>query len=339
MIKRGPAVIALIVLGLLAGCAEEQAEVTTCPVETQIAVETTEATTQTPLILELSMNELSMTEIGEKVTIYSGDIPAEMICWSSDNSAVAVVDRGVVTAMGSGIANIYGTYEDQSVACTVNSSAMYTHDRNPVRMVPEYESVDAAFFDDAVIVGDSISMTLFRCHNGMLGNAQFLVQGSYSLHNAVYDSAAMNYRGHLYKNLEDAIAATGARKVFIMLGVNDLGLFGVDKTMDFYRMMIESIQSTCPNTQIYIQSMTPVWTGAEGRLLTNYNIHLVNYRLRLLTQEYGCGFIDIASYMQDFTGGLATAYTSDRYVHLSEAGVKVWASVLRAYPNYMAIPE
>lgn len=325
----------LLAFGLLAGCGDEPVEVTTQPVTTEVPVETTvEVTTEPPPVLTLNTEELTLTEVGQQEMIYSGDIPVELIRWSTDNSSVAVVDKGVVTAMGTGVANIYGVFDDQSVTCAVNSSATYTGDRNPILSMPETYSVDASFFDDAVFVGDSISMTLFRCQNGMLGNAQFLVQGSYSIHNAVYDSGPMYYRGRPYNNLEDAVAATEPKKIFVLLGVNDLGLFGVDKTLEDYKVMILQIHEACPDADIYIQSMTPIWTGNERRLLTNNNVRAFDAMLRSFALENGFGYIDLAPYLQDYTGGLATCYTSDNYVHLSEEGVKLWASVLRAYPDY-----
>ena len=336
MLKRGIVFLFVAIILLLAGCASKNTAETTVPETTQAAetVPETEATEPAP-VLELLMTEVTLTTIGEQVTIYSGEIPAHKIYWHSADASVAMVDRGVVTAMGrSGVSNVFGVYEDQILTCTVTSTASYTQDRTPILTPPDYTSVDPSFFDDAVFVGDSISLKLSRYHNGELGNAQFLVQSSYSIYNAINDKMVTTYRGRSYTNIEDAIAASGAKKVFIMLGMNDLGIFGVDQTLEHYRILIELIQEACPDIEIYIQSVTPMWTGSARKSLNNTNIHTFNFILRFFAQEHGCGFIDIGPYLQDYTGGLAAVYSSDRYVHVTENGIAVWTAALRSYGYY-----
>ena len=335
MLKRGIVFLFAITL-LLTGCAPATDEVTTQPT-TQAPTETVPETVATEPIppLELDVTELTLTTIGEQVTIYSGQVPADKIYWHSADASVAMVDRGVVTAMGrSGVANIFGVYDDQVLTCTVTSTATYTSDRTPILAPPDYTNADPSFFDDAVFVGDSISLKLSRYHNGELGNAQFLVQSSYSIYNAINDKMVTTYRGKQYYNLEDAIAQTGAKKVFIMLGMNDLGIFGVNQTLEHYRILIELIREACPDIEIYIQSVTPIWTGSERKSLNNSNIHEFNFILRFFAEEHGCGFIDIGPYLQDYTGGLAAVYSSDRYVHVTENGIAVWTAALRSYAYY-----
>lgn len=327
--------LGLAVVFLLAGCHGPSEEAETVPVTTQMPTETTaQATTMAPPALELTDTELTIDQIGQCCDIYCGETPAEIVYWYSDDSSVAAVDCGVVTAMGHGVTNVHGLYCGQRVTCTVTSNASYRSDRTPILKAPDYENVDAGFFDDAVFVGDSISLKLSRFHGGRLGNAQFLVQSSFSVYNAIYDLMPTTYRGREYRNLEDALAATGAKKIFIMLGINDIGIFGVDQTLENWRVLFDLIQQACPDAQIYIQSVTPMWTGSERKKLTNSNIHTYNFLLRFLAEEYGFGYIDIAPYLQDCTGGLAKVYSSDQYVHITEEGVAVWVSALRAFAGY-----
>lgn len=328
--------VVLLCLVLLCACGKKPAAVQTVPIEvtTQPATETTEATTEPPAVLELEMETLTLSQMGEQISIYSGQIPVQEIYWYSADASVAAVDTGVVTAMGKGIANVYAIYEDQKVMCTVTSEAEYTRERSPILSAPTYENVDESFFDDAVFVGDSISVKMSYYTNGRLGNAQFLAQTSYSVNSAVNDLMYTYYQGRKYQNLEDAIAATGAKKVFIMLGINDIGIHGVDRTLENWQILVDKIRQANPDIQIYIQSMTPMWSGAERRKLNNANIHACNFALRFFCEHNNCGFIDICPYLQDGSGGLAKEYCSDRYVHITQSGVDVWISVLRAYAYY-----
>lgn len=329
-------------VGFLCACGSAEPMVTTgVPEETTAPTEavTTEETTVPAAVLELDMSELTVTTIGEQVSIYSGEIPAEVIYWYSADSSVAAVELGVVTAMGEGIANVYGIYGDQKVCCTVTSSATHNNDKKAILTPPAFENADPSFFDDAVFVGDSISVKLSYCAGDRLGNAQFVVITSYGLHNAVNRLMSVPYRGGQYSNLEDAVAATGAKKVFIMLGVNDIGRFGLEQNMDNWRILVERIREACPGIQIYIQSMFPIWSGAQTSKLNNTKVYAYNFALRFFAEQYECGFIDVYPYLQNGAGGLAAEYCSDKYVHITEKGVDVWVSVLRAYPYYKEIEE
>lgn len=295
--------------------------------------ETTEETAAREAV-SLSSTDVTLNAMGETFNIYSGEIVASEIYWYSADSSVAAVDAGVVTALGSGTTTVYAVYGDQELSCTVTCNASLGSSKEAVMAAPAYENVDASFFDDAVFVGDSISLKLSYDTSGKLGNAQFLVQGNYGVGNAIYDVLPTTYRGQTYENLEDAIAATGAKKLFIMLGMNDIGLYGIDTTIENWGTLIELIRGACPDIEIYIQSMTPVWTGGEVGGLNNPNVNEYNAKLRVFAAENGCGFIDVAPYMRDATGGLATDYCSDEYVHLTDAGVAVWIKALKAYAAY-----
>ena len=80
--------------------------------------------------------------------------------------------------------------------------------------------------------------------------------------------------------------------------------------------------------------MSPVWTGGEKGGLRNPNVDAYNVKLQAFAQANGCKYIDVASYMKDSTGGLATIYCSDSYVHLSEEGAKAWIKIRKAYTGY-----
>lgn len=207
--------------------------------------------------------------------------------------------------------------------------------RDPVLAPPATQAVGSSFFDDAVFVGDSVSLKLsyYAGSTGLLGKAKFLVRGSYGVGNAVYDKLLLTWQGVEMK-AEDAIAATGSKKLFIMLGMNDIGLYGVDTTIENWGELLKRIRSKSPGIDIYIQSMTPIWTGGEKGSLSNANVNKYNEKLKSFASANGCKFIDVAPYMRDTTGGLATVYTSDQYVHVTDAGADTWIRVLKAYTGY-----
>lgn len=342
------------------GTTQTTTEATTQPQQTTEETEATTETTEAVWQLTLTHDDITLVKKGETMTLYTGEVAPEQITWGSDDEKVATFKNGVVTAVAKGETSVYAEYAGIRAACKVycnikestpapqpttgnsdggNSGATTGGKRDPVQAAPEQQAVDSSFFDDAVFIGDSISLKLsyYAASSGELGKAKFLVVGSYGVGNAVYDGLELTYQGQSYKNVEDALAATGAKKLFIMLGMNDIARkdFGyVDGAITNWGKLLDLLKSTCPDMTVYIQSMTPVWTGGEKGGLNNKRVDEYNAKLKTFAQNNGYKFIDIAPYMKDSTGGLATKFCSDSYVHLTDEGAKTWIKVLKAYTGY-----
>lgn len=197
--------------------------------------------------------------------------------------------------------------------------------------LPEKETLQE-FFDNAAFIGDSVTLKLrnYNMETGALGKAVFLCQGSYSVNHAAKNSMLLSYQG---KDMtpQDALKASGVNKVFILLGMNDIALFGeksIPIAMENWRTVIDNIKKENPDLQIYIQSGTPIYTDGQVGNLTNARMDDYNVLLKEFAQKNGCIYVDIASYMKDSGNGLAKAYCSDAFVHFTDAGCKMWVSIL-----------
>lgn len=202
----------------------------------------------------------------------------------------------------------------------------------PVMPPPVDSGAPMPFFNDAAFIGDSISLQLQRYHaaTGVFCGATFLTMGSYSVHHAVNGSMKLTYRGQ-QMSPEDALAASGVNKVFILLGMNDVGWYGVPSTMEMWKVLIQRIREKCPNITIYIQSGTPIFIGGEIGALNNATMNWYNSELAGFAMANDCQYIDIATCMMNSAGGLREDFCSDSYVHLNDDGCVAWVSVLRAY--------
>lgn len=304
----------------------ETAPPTTLPPET-------EAPTEPEGFLSFNTYDITFSAPGESWELYDGTLPKDAVTFLSDSEAVATFENGVVTAVGNGITEVHAVCADATITCVIrNVFDIASLSRDPVLEPPEITEEETDFFDDAVFIGDSVTLMLqnYQLSSNALGKAQFLVQGSYSVFHAVNNTMLVSYRGSSMR-LPEAIAATGAKKAFIMLGANDIGAYGIEKTMKNWETMLTRIREKAPDIEIYIQSMTPVWTGGELGKLNNPNADEYNKTLRAFAEENNCVFVDIASYMKDATGGLATEYCSDKYIHLTFAGSRVWVQVLKNF--------
>lgn len=203
--------------------------------------------------------------------------------------------------------------------------------------IPESPAADPAWFDDAAFIGDSVSLMLKTyCLTGALGKAQFFAVGSYSTVNAlrpVSDGGPHpSYRGEIMTS-EDCIQKSGAKKVFIMLGMNDLS-YGIDATIIRYQTLVERILEKSPDAKIFVQSMTPMTSTSSivNEKRNNANIKLYNQRLLQLCEEKGWYFVDVASVMYDDQGvNLRAEYCSDPKdmgVHFTPKGCARWVDYL-----------
>lgn len=194
-----------------------------------------------------------------------------------------------------------------------------------------------SFFDDAVFIGDSVSQMLeiYHGNNKCFGNATFLCETGLALYNYVADNkySKVTYNGQSMK-IENAVAACGAKKAFILLGTNDLVWADIDKTISNYKTLINNLRAKVPGIQIYIQSGTPIYTNGQRDGLTNVRMNEYNQKLKAMASSLGCNFIDIATPFKDSTGGLTPKYCSDSYVHLNSTACVVWVQTIK---NYLGI--
>ena len=83
--------------------------------------ETTEETFSTEE-LKFNREDFTMTNNGDTWKLYTGEIPADQITWTSDDEKVATIKDGVVTAIGGGYTTVYGEYMGVKVSCIVRCS-------------------------------------------------------------------------------------------------------------------------------------------------------------------------------------------------------------------------
>ena len=205
--------------------------------------------------------------------------------------------------------------------------------------VPKSERVSPHYFDDVVFIGDSISLglTYYEASNDVLGKAQFLTAGSLSATNALWPvsdkSVHPRYNGTKMK-LEQSVPLTGAKKVYIMLGMNDINNVGIDKAFANFKTLCSNIHKAAPKTVFYIESVTPranLGSMNPTSGLTNANITRYNKMLARYANEQGWYFINVASVMFDSNGYLKREYCSDPSsmgMHFASKGCAAWVDYL-----------
>lgn len=208
--------------------------------------------------------------------------------------------------------------------------------------------VKSNYFDDAVFIGDSVtvSFSLYvdkQREDGQdcLGKASVVAAPSLGYANAIYypagyeDSRLPIYKGE-QRNIEDCVADLGAKKVYIMLGMNDVANPDMDETIQLANQLISNIKEKSPSVQIYLQSVTPMIRSMYRDDFDNSTIREFNRKLK----EYACSnehyYLDIYSAVADEDGYLQDEYCSDPEdmgMHFNFTADKVWEDYLLAHPD------
>ena len=204
--------------------------------------------------------------------------------------------------------------------------------------LPASSRAPVSYFDDVVFVGDSITEGLryYATASGALGKAQFLSAVSLSATNALWSvsdrSVHPRWNGQKMK-LEKSIPLTGAKKVYIMLGMNDITSVGVDRSVTNFETVCNNILKAAPGVQIFVESVTPRANvqASDIGVLNNQSITRYNEKLAALCLKRGWYFVNVAETLFDQNGYFKSEYCSDRTgmgMHFTYPGCAAWVDYL-----------
>ncbi len=137
-------------------------------------------------------------------------------------------------------------------------------------------------------------------------------------------------------NRVDEIVESNPAKIFIMIGINDIGnRIPNDQIINNYQKFINTIKQESPETEIYLQSVLPcnydvMTDNSRNQSRTAENIENLNSEIKVLAEQNDCTYIDLYSGMLDDKNQLPESYTIDG-VHLTHEGYNVWGELLEPY--------
>lgn len=311
--------------------------------ETEVPETTAAVETEPPLVGELllSVSKIDFSLVGESENIFIGTADPGQITWESADESVITVENGTLTAVGVGSTTVTATFGEQTMECTAGCLAATEEElnaldedilRSPKRYPPVLENPPLELYSDAAFVGDSITYIMFQNETrlGILGHPLFLVRSGTSLNGLVRRYKNVYFRG-AEMNFEDAVAASGAKKIFIMLGQNDLRYRTIEDTMSSWDTLIERVKEKTPDAEIYIESCVYEWYSSNGDNKRNITIDTYNDLLVQYCADNGHHYVDIQKYVEDHTGKMATPYSLDQSIHLNEPGCVAWMHALNTY--------
>ena len=195
--------------------------------------------------------------------------------------------------------------------------------------LPETDSVEDTYFDGAVFLGDSRTEGLFLYSGLKTGHFYTSVGATVE---SVFSKKTFETESGEKIPLLDAVAAQDCDKVYIMLGINELGWSKTKTYHDQYAKLIDRVREDHPEAKIVLQSIPPVGAKQEAKktYVNNARIAAYNAVIQELAEEKECYFLDVAACLTGEDGLLPKEWNFDG-IHLNPKGCKVWLNYLRTH--------
>ena len=196
---------------------------------------------------------------------------------------------------------------------------------------PESPAVDNTYFEDAAFVGDSRTDG-FLLYSG-IGTGTNLTSNGLSIFKLA-EKKAITIDGTAYTLLE-ALELGEYGKVYLSLGVNELGYYNDEGFYQAYCDAIDAIRACQPDAVIYIQGLIPLnesVVAASGgpSYLTNEHLRVYNGLMQKAAEEKQVVFLDLYSEFANENGELPEEASKDG-VHLKSDYCKQWLEYLKVH--------
>lgn len=191
----------------------------------------------------------------------------------------------------------------------------------------DFQVVPENYFNDAIFIGDSRTVGLFE-YGGLEERADFFAKISLTIYDVFTEPAAKDATGKRI-TLEEALTKKQYGKVYLMLGINELGTGTTQSFMEEYTQAVEKIRRLQPDAVIFVEGIMRV-TGekdANDPIFNNTNINEKNDAIAELADNRDIFYIDVNEAVCDEMGNLNEEYTMDE-IHLKAKYYDIWKEFL-----------
>lgn len=198
--------------------------------------------------------------------------------------------------------------------------------------VMESEPVDDAWFADAVMIGDSRTDGM-RLYSGMRG-VDFLCYKGLSVFEVMSDKQVIQTADGK-KGVLQALGEKQYAKVYVSLGINELGYNHDQGYSDTYSAMVDKIRELQPDADIYLQLLIPVneqkcMETKQPYYVTNEQIGVYNDIIQKIAAEKQVYLLNVGEIFVDETGEMFYDASFDG-IHFNKDGYKQWYEYLKTH--------
>ena len=192
-----------------------------------------------------------------------------------------------------------------------------------------FVTVPAAYFDDALFIGDSRTVGLGE-YGGFQKDTTFYAATSLTIYHIFRTPKKV---AHLINGkkatVEEALTERQFGKIYIMLGINEIGMGTTESFFTAYADVVNRIRLLQPDAVIYIQGIMRVG-GEKSRTDAIFNNEIINERnqaLAAMANGENIFYLEVNDAVCDENGDLTADYTFDQ-IHLKAKYYQLWRDYL-----------
>lgn len=221
----------------------------------------------------------------------------------------------------------YTTYTPQQI------SSPYYQDCGKVALTTAYpyQKVDDSYFADAAFIGDS-RMLGIHDYSGWEKESDFYCDSGFSLYEWSKDGLVMDQRSSKKVNLSEAMQQKKYGKIYVMIGMNDLGYGTTQKYSEHLQALLTMLRKQQPDAILYLMAnlhIAQAKNDSKG-VYNNINTNDKNAAMAAFADGQNIFYLDENTVFTDEQGYLVSTLTFDGF-HLYASGYQVWAEYIREH--------
>ena len=195
-----------------------------------------------------------------------------------------------------------------------------------------FTQVPESYFDDALFIGDSRTVGLDE-YGGFQESTTFFAKTSLTIYDLFEEPEKFAQLADGTKaTLEEALTERKFGKIYIMLGINELGRGTTESFFNVYADAVNRIRMLQPDAVIFIQGIMRVGEEKNNTdaIFNNTNINGRNQAISLMADNQTIFYLQVNDVVCDENGNLISDYTFDQ-IHLKAKYYQLWKDYLFAH--------
>lgn len=212
-------------------------------------------------------------------------------------------------------------------ASAADTSAAVSGEPGDSSAADSAEPAEPGDYSDAAFIGDSRTEALKTY--GLLNGATYYTYKGLKV-DTVFTEPCID-EGGTKMTVMDAISRHQYQRIYISLGVNELGWVSTDIFIEDYGKIIDTLKETQPGATIYVQAILPVSAkkSEQDSIYNNPRINEFNTLIEQMAKDKGATFLAVNTAVMDETGALPDGASTDG-VHPNIDYCRKWTAYLNA---------
>lgn len=200
----------------------------------------------------------------------------------------------------------------------------------------QFTEVTQDYFDDALIIGDSRAVGI-QLYSGW-DNITYYAESGMTVYNMF--KRKITLKDGTESTIEDALRENSFGKIYLEIGINEMGTGTVDSFMEAYEDAVSHLRELQPDADIFLCGIMYVRKSKSDSdpIFNNPGIRERNDRIAQLADQNSIFYLDINEVTSDETGSLNPDYTWDE-VHLLGKYNVIWTQYLSCHGICKTSPE